>query len=553
MEVPLKSTMMPSPLLISSMLDRAAALFPNVEIVSARPDGSRHRYTYRDLHRRSRQLAAALQRAGISKADRVATLMWNGNEHLEAYFGIPAAGAVVHTLSLRQHPDELSYIVNHANDRVLIVEDVLLDVYEQIRSRVNFARVLVVDRGSGRLPAGAESYESFLASADPDPLEPHLAEEDACAMCYTSGTTGRPKGVLYSHRAICLHSLAISLPDQISISRFDTTLPIVPMFHANAWGVPYAATMNGSKQVLPGRNLQPEALLNLIQDEQVTLVGGVPTIWLAALNTLDQNPGRWKLAEGLRVFVGGAAAPESMIRRFDRLGIHLIHGWGMTETTPVASACTLKPEMLSWSDDERYALRARQGLPLPFIETRAIADDAEVPWDGETAGELEVRGPWVAASYVDGAQPDKWTADGWFRTGDVVTIDPGGYIKITDRVKDLIKSGGEWISSVDLENTLVGHEAIREAAVIAVPHPKWQERPLAVVILKEGRTASPAELRAFLARSFATWQLPDAFVFVTQLPYTSTGKVLKSKLRADFANWQWETPVPAEVASSYAG
>jgi fatty-acyl-CoA synthase len=544
----MKSTMMPSPLLISSMLDRAGKLFPGVEIVSSRPDGSRHRYTNADLHRRSRQLAAALLRAGLGKGDRVATLMWNCSEHLEAYFGVPESGGIVHTLSLRQHPDELAYIMNHAADRFLIVEDVLLDVFERIRYRVRCERVLVVDRGSGKLPEGTEPYEDFIAGPS-DPRDPGLTEDNACAMCYTSGTTGRPKGVLYSHRAIALHTLAISLPDQIGISRFDTVLPIVPMFHANAWGVPFAATMNGSKQVMPGRNLQPEALLDLIQQEQVTLVGGVPTIWLTILNALDREPGRWKLPGGLRVFVGGAAAPESMIRRFDKLGVRLIHGWGMTETTPVATVSTLKPEMMSWSEDERYALRARQGLPLPFIETRAVDDQVEVSWDGETAGELEVRGPWVAASYFNADQPDKWTADGWFRTGDVVTIDSGGYVKITDRAKDLIKSGGEWISSVDLENRLVGHEAIREAAVIAVPHPKWQERPLAVVILKEGRTAEPAELRAFLAETFASWQLPDAFVFVSQLPYTATGKVMKRKLREDFADWQWETAVSAQLTS----
>ena len=544
----MKSTMMPSPLLISSMLNRAGKLFPDVEIVSSRPDGSRHRYTNRDLHRRSRQLAAALQRAGLAKGDRVATLMWNCSEHLEAYFGVPESGGVVHTLSLRQHPDELAYIMNHAVDRFLIVEDVLLDVFERIRSRVSCERVLVVDRGSGRLPEGAESYEGFIAEPG-EPIDPGLAEDDACAMCYTSGTTGRPKGVLYSHRAIALHSLAISLPDQIGISRLDTALPIVPMFHANAWGVPYAATMVGSKQVMPGRNLQPEALLDLIQDEQVTVIAGVPTIWLGALNALEREPGRWKLTEGLRVLVGGAAAPESMIRRLEKLGVRLIHGWGMTETAPVATVSTLKPEMGLWSDDERYALLARQGLPLPFIETRAVEDQVEVPWDGETAGELEVRGPWVAAGYYNSDQTEKWTADGWLRTGDVATIDSDGYIKITDRAKDLIKSGGEWISSVDLENTLVGHEAVREAAVIAVPHPKWQERPLAVVILKDGRTVEPSELRAFLAQTFAAWQLPDTFVFVTQLPYTSTGKVLKRKLRDDFADWQWDATVSAELTS----
>jgi fatty-acyl-CoA synthase len=546
----MKSTMMPSPLLISSMLDRAGKLFPNVEIVSSLPDGSRHRYTNRDLHRRSRQLAAALQRAGLAKGDRVATLMWNCSEHLETYFGVPESGGVVHTLSLRQHPDELAYIMNHAADRFLIVEDVLLDVFERIRSRVRCERVLVVNRSSGLLPEGAEPYEAFIAEPG-EPSDPGLSEDDACAMCYTSGTTGRPKGVLYSHRAIALHSLAISLPDQIGVSRFDTALPIVPMFHANAWGLPYAATMIGSKQVMPGRNLQPEALLDLIQDEQVTVIAGVPTIWLGALNALEREPGRWKLTEGLRVLVGGAAAPESMIRRFDKLGVRFIHGWGMTETTPVATVSMLKPEMGSRSDDD-YARLARQGLPLPFIETRAVDDQVEVPWDGETAGELEVRGPWVAASYYNADQPEKWTADGWLRTGDVVTIDSSGYIKITDRAKDLIKSGGEWISSVDLENTLVGHEAVREAAVIAVPHPKWQERPLAVVILKEGRTVHPSELRAFLARTFAAWQLPDGIVFVTQLPYTSTGKVLKRKLREDFADWKWDASNSADIGSQPA-
>ncbi len=541
----MKSTIMSSPLLLTSMVERAGKLFPEVEVVSARPDGSTHRYTYGDMRRRSRQLSAALQRAGIAQGDRVATLMWNEHEHLEAYFGVPAIGGVVHTLNLRLHPDEIAYIVNHAEDSFLIVDDVLLDLFEQFRPRVKLKRVFVVGHGSGHLPPGCESYEQFLAEAGGEPRYPDLAEDDAAAMCYTSGTTGSPKGVLYSHRAIALHSFAMSLPDQLNISCYDTVLPAMSMFHANAWGFPYAATMNGCKQVLPGRNLQPEALLDLLQNERVTLTGAVPTVWLAVLNALDCHPGRWKLATGLRIAVAGSAAPESLFRRFDKLGVRVIQPWGMTETTPLATTCNLKPHMHAWPEDERYALRAKQGLPSPFIEVRSFGDEGEVPWDGQTAGELQVRGPWVASSYYRLDQRDKWTADGWLRTGDVATIDSEGYVKLTDRVKDLIKSGGEWISSVDLENALVAHESIKEAAVIAVPHAKWQERPLAVVVLKDGLRVEESELRAFLEQRFARWQVPDAFVFVSELPHTSTGKLLKSKLRQDFKDWQWKTARPS--------
>jgi fatty-acyl-CoA synthase len=535
----MKSTMMSSPLLIPGILERAGRLFPRVEIVSSLPDGSRHRYTISDFQRRSQQLASALLHAGIRRGDRVGTLLWNGHEHLEAYFGIPATGAVVHTLNLRQHPDELAYVMNQAQDRFLIVEDVLLDVWQQIESRVDCERVFVVDRGGG-LPRGTESYEMFLAEASSDRQYPDLEEDDAAAMCYTSGTTGRPKGVLYSHRSVTLHSLAISIPDYFNISRKDTVLPVVSMFHVNAWGLPYAAVMNGSRLILAGRNLQPHALLDLIQEEQVTLSAGVPTIWMGILDALEKHPGRWGLANGLRVLTGGAAAPESLFRRFDRLGIQAIQSSGMTETSPVVTVCTLKPGMETWPEEEHYRLRARQGLPLPFVEVRAVGDEVEIPWDGETSGELQVRGPWIAECYFGREQPDKWTDEGWFRTGDVVTIDSEGYVKITDRLKDLIKSGGEWISSVDLESALVGHAAIREAAVIAVPHPKWQERPLALVVLKENLTVDPGELRSFLQQTFAPWQVPDAFVVVAELPHTSTGKLLKNKLREQFNDWQWD-------------
>ena len=547
----MKSTMMSCPLLLNCMVERAAKLFPKVEIVSVQPNGSLHRYTYLDLYKRSRQLSAALQQAGLRCGDRVATLMWNEHEHLEAYFGIPAVGGVLHTLNLRLHPEELAYIVNHAEDRFLIIDDVLLDILQQIRPRVRFERIFVVDHGRGELPSDAEDYEAFLGQAKSEPSYPDLAEDDAAAMCYTSGTTGSPKGVVYSHRALALHSLAVSLPDQLSISSYDAVLPAMSMFHANAWGLPYAATMNGSKQVLPGRNLQPEALLDLLQNEEVTLTGGVPTIWLAVLNALESHPGRWKLVPGMRVIVAGSAAPESMFRRFDKFGARVIQPWGMTETTPLATVCALKPQMQNWPEDERYALRAKQGVAVPFIEVRAVAEDAEVPCDGATQVELHVRGPWVTGSYFHLDQSDKWTVDGWFRTGDVVTIDAEGYVKITDRLKDLIKSGGEWISSVDLENTLVGHQAVKEAAVIAVPHPKWQERPLAVVVLKDGLTADSSDLRVFLEQRFARWQVPDAFVFVPELPHTSTGKLLKSKLRQQFSDWQWEqSSQPASQSSN---
>ena len=535
----MKSTMMSSPLLVDCMLERAAKLFSDVEVVSVLPNGSLHRYTYRELWRRARQLSGALMRAGIQPGDRVATLMWNQHEHLEAYFGIPATGAVLHTLNLRLHPDELSYIANHAKDRFLIVDDTLLELFDKIRTRVPFERVFVADHGCASLP-GCELYEAFLESGKGEPEYPPKSEEDAAAMCYTSGTTGNPKGVVYSHRAISLHSFAISLPDGFHISCHDTVLYAMSMFHANAWGLPFAATMNGCKQVMAGRNLQPEALLDLLQNEQVTLTGAVPTVWLAVVNALETNPGRWKLAQGLRIVSAGSAVPESLFRRFDKFGVRVIQPWGMTETTPIATVSIPKPHMNTWPEDELYALRAKQGVPSPFIDIRAVGLDGEVPWDGETDGELEVRGPWVTDSYYGMERGDRWTSDGWFRTGDVVTIDNGGYVKITDRVKDMIKSGGEWISSIDLENAIVGHEAVKEAAVVAVPHSKWQERPLAVIVLKDGLTVSESDLRAFLEKKFARWQVPDAFVFVQELPHTSTGKLLKTKLRKDYGNWKWE-------------
>ena len=524
------------PLTLDHFFGRAGRLFPGSEIVSRLPDKSLHRYRYADFHRRACALAGALQGLGLRRGERVATLMWNHYAHLEAYFAIPCAGGVVHTLNLRLHPGDIAWIANHGGDRFLIVDDVLLPLYDKISASTNFEKIVVVPLAGSSVPAEHENYEALLAREEQ--FRPAvLDEEDPAAMCYTSGTTGRPKGVLYSHRALVLHSLASALPDVMGIGNADTVSPIVPMFHVNAWGIPYTAVMAGSKIAFPGPHLDAVSLLDLYQSEQVTMTAGVPTIWMGILQALDREPARWRLP-AMRMVVGGAAAPESMIRAFDRHGLKVIHGWGMTETAPVAAVNYLKRGLEFATTDEQYAFRAKQGVPLPFVEVRAMTPQGETPWDGEAMGELEVRGPWIAASYHEAAEEsDKWSTDGWFRTGDVVTIDPHGYIKITDRIKDLIKSGGEWISSVDLENALVGHHKVAEAAVIAVADEKWGERPLAILVLEPGQTATEAELREFLAPKFSKIWLPDGYVFVERIPRTSTGKMLKASLRETYRNW----------------
>jgi fatty-acyl-CoA synthase len=533
--------MMNYPLTLLHMLERVNQLFGKVEVVSRLPDRSIHRYTYGQFYRRARQLAKALRQAGIQPGDRVATLMWNHYRHLEAYFGIPACGGVVHTLNLRLHPNELAYIAQHAGDRMLIVDDVLLPLLDKFRKQVSFERVIVVPYSQQPVPDGHENYEEFMAQGEGDFEYPMLGENEAAAMCYTSGTTGKPKGVLYSHRALVLHSFAFALPDAYGVGQRDVLMALAPMFHANSHGVPYVAVMMGAKLVLPGPHVDAASLLELFQSEQVTVTTAVPTVWLTILEGLEKNPGYYKLAPGLRGLVGGTAAPESLIRGLDRQGVRILHLWGMTETTPAATVSRLKSYMRKWPIEQKYAVRCRQGWPLPFVEMRAAGADGEAPWDGETVGELQVRGPWVAASYYN--QPEesgRWTEDGWFRTGDVCTIDAEGYMKIVDRTKDMIKSGGEWISSVDLESALANHPAVRQAAVVAVPHPKWDERPLALIICKDGQKVSEDELRSYLCQKFSKWQLPDAFVFVEGLPHTSTGKLLKSALREQYKEWKWE-------------
>ncbi|HKV03535.1 MAG TPA: long-chain fatty acid--CoA ligase [Candidatus Acidoferrales bacterium] len=537
----MRGTMMDFPLTLAPILERAGKLFGEVEIVSRRPDRSVTRCTYGDIHRRARRLARALQLAGMARGDRVATLMWNNTAHLECYFGIPAAGGVMHTLNLRLHPTELAYIANHARDRFLIVDDVLLPVYESFRSQVKLDRVFVVPFGGQPKPAGLESYEDFLAAADANFQYPAIDENEAAAMCFTSGTTGKSKGVVYSHRALVLHCLAQCLPDCYDLSQNDVVLTGSSMFHVNAWGLPYAATMAGAKIVLPGPHLDAESLLDLIVGENVNLGTGVPTIWFSVLQALEKHPGRWKFARPIRVMCGGSAPPESLFRGLDPFGIHVTQLWGMTETTPLATICNIKPNLGELTADEQYALRTKAGFGVPFVELRVMRAEGEAPQDGVTSGELEVRGPWIAGSYFQAPETsDRWSKDGWFRTGDVATIDPEGYVKIVDRTKDMIKSGGEWISSLDIENALMSHPAVREAAVIGLPHPRWQERPLAVVVLHPGAQAQTEELRAFLATKFAKWQLPDSIVFTKEIPRTSVGKFLKSKLREEYANWEWK-------------
>jgi fatty-acyl-CoA synthase len=540
----MKGTMMDYPLTLHSVLERVPSFFPGVEMVSRLPDGSIHRYTYAEFARRAKALAEALQREGLQPGERVATLCWNHYAHMEAYFGVPAAGGVVHTLNLRLHPRELAFIVNHAEDRFLILDDVLLPLWQQFKDQTNVERAFVVNREKGTLLQGAEDYEELLSRASGDFRYPPIAEDDAAAMCFTSGTTGHSKGVMYSHRALVLHALAFALPDSMAISQHDVAMALAPMFHANAHGLPHVAVMLGCKTVLPGRQLDAPSVLDLFHTEQVTFASAVPTVWTTISEALEQNPGRWKLAPGIRGFVGGTAVPESLVRKLDKQGIRLIHVWGMTETTPLAVCSTLKSHMRQWPEEAQYKVRIRQGRPLPFVEVRVVNDQGEAAWDGKTMGELHVRGPWVAGSYFRAPETvDRWTADGWLRTGDVATIDAEGYVQIADRAKDLIKSGGEWISSVDLENALAAHPAVREAGVIAIPHPKWDERPVAAVVLRPAMSATAEELRAFLLSRFSKWQLPDAFVFLDELPHTSTGKLSKLELRKRFAGWQWDVEV----------
>ena len=536
------STMMKVDLSINHFLDRAGTLFPTNEIVSRLPDKSLVKHTYAQFYERTRSLAQGLKDLGLKKGDRVATLCWNHHAHLESYFGIPAAGGVMHTLNLRLSPHEIAWIANDAQDRFLIIDDILLPLYRQIEHKYKFEKVIVFPFSGAQVPAEFMDYESWLASTDGSHFEYAAhSEDDPVSMCYTSGTTGRPKGVVYSHRSTVLHTLVASLGDFWSLRGTDVVLPVTPMFHANSWGIPYGAVMMGVKMVFPGPHLHPDDLLDLMQLEPPTLSLGVPTIWMGLIQAyeaaLTQQPSRWKLPAGMRSLVGGAAVPEALIRAFDKHGIWILQGWGMTETSPVCTISYPKAELRDAPMDERYRRAAMAGIPVPLVDLRIRNDEGQdQAWDGQHVGELQVRGPFITGSYHHvPVSEDKFTGDGWLRTGDVASVDTMGFVRITDRTKDLIKSGGEWISSVDLENALMAHPGIAEAAVIAIPDEKWSERPLACVVAKPGQTPQAEELAAHLLKmGFAKWQVPDRYEWIASVPRTSTGKFYKLKLREMF-------------------
>jgi fatty-acyl-CoA synthase len=534
----LRGRMMDFPLTLTHFLERGRTQFFRSELVTRTANGAIHRHSYADFYRRTCKLAHALRKLGVREGTRVATLAWNHNRHLEAYFAVPAMGAVVHTLNLRLHPSELGYIAQHAEDEIVLVDKSLLPLLEKFAPQVPSIRKIVVMADEGETPPGQLDYEKLI-EPEPESFEwPPLDENAAATICYTSGTTGNPKGVVYSHRSSVLHTLVVCMTDAIGISESDSVMPVVPMFHANAWGLPHACVCVGANVVFPGPKLDPPSLLDMMASEKVTIAAGVPTIWLGILAELDRNPKKWDLSALRQMVVGGSAAPQAMIEGFQkRHGIAVTHAWGMTEMNPLGTLARVKRHLASAGEERRFSVRASQGYAVPLVEVRHVSDQGKtLDWNGESMGELEVRGPFVAASYYGAEGSDRFTRDGWFKTGDVVTIDPDGYLRITDRSKDVIKSGGEWISSVALENALMSHPAVLEAAVFAGMHAKWAERPLAAVVFKPGQSATKEDLTAHLAQRFAKFWLPDDFVFLEQIPRTSTGKFLKSKLREQYGN-----------------
>ena len=524
----MKGGMMSMPLTVPALLDRAASLFGDKPVLTAPEGGPVVRRSWRDVHGRARRLAAALPGLGVARGARVASLAWNGHRHVELYFGVPAGGAVLLTVNVRLAPGQIARILEHAEAELVFADPELVPLVDAVARELGrpLRRVALAESAAD----GWEAYEDLLAGADPDSAPPSLDEEDAAALCYTSGTTGEPKGVLYSHRAIVLHTLAICLPDGFGLGERDVILPAVPMFHANAWGLVHAAAMTGATLVLPGARPSPEHLARLLADEAVTFAAGVPTVWMGVLDALGRAG--HELAPGLRIHSGGAPTPPALLEAYRTgPGIEILAGWGMTELTPVGAVTHPRADMEGWTPSALLPVRTSQGTPLPFVEARLVDDaGAPVPHDGTTPGELEVRGPWVCAGYFR-AGPAEAHRDGWLRTGDVATIDRLGYLRLVDRTRDLIRSGGEWISSVQLEHALMDHPAVAEAAVVAVPDARWQERPWACVVLRSGEAEGPEALLAPLTDRFPSWWVPDRVVFLDAIPRTATGKFDKKTLR----------------------
>ena len=534
------------PLLISSILAHAARWHGDTEIVSRTPEGPIHRYTYAEAERRAKRLARALTRLGVKPGDRVGTLAWNSFRHFELYYGISGIGAVCHTINPRLFDEQIVYIINHAADRLLFVDLAFLPLVERLKAHLPAGCRIVALCADGAVPPTdlpVTAYEALIAGEDADFSWPEFDERTAAALCYTSGTTGKPKGVLYTHRSTLIHAFAASLPDAIPMTARDVVCPVVPMFHACGWASPYTAPLNGTKLVLPGPRLDGRSLHELFEAEGVTWSLGVPTIWLGFEAYLAESGARCSTLRG--VLCGGSAVPPSLIEAFARRGIDLVQGWGMTEMSPLGTVSALKARHAALDPEAQRAVKARQGRPVFGVELKIVDDEGrELPHDGNSVGEVLARGNWVISGYYEDAEASAaaLTADGWLHTGDVAAIDPDGFMQITDRRKDIIKSGGEWISSIDLENAAMAHEDVAEAAVVAIPHPRWGERPLLIVAPRPGRAADREALLAFLAGHFPHWMLPEDVVTLAELPHTATGKVMKTRLREMFRDHRPPSP-----------
>ncbi|MEN9629531.1 MAG: hypothetical protein RJA10_2758 [Pseudomonadota bacterium] len=529
------------PLLISSLIDHAATFHPHTEIVSRLPEGLVRRSSWGEVQQRAKQVANALQQLGVRPGERVGTLAWNSDRHLALYFGVSGSGAVLHTVNPRLFPEQIDYIVNHAEDQVLFFDITFAPLVAKLVPLLKTVKAFVAMTDRAHMPdiqvPKLMCWDELVLGQSTEFTWPELDERTASSLCYTSGTTGNPKGVLYSHRSTMLHTLMELAVDTFGISSEETVMLIVPMFHANAWGTPYAAAMAGTKLVLPGPHLDGASVYTLMRDERVTFSQGVPTVWLMLFQHVDANPGLDPKELGLRrVGIGGSAVPRAMLERFEtQFGAEVVQGWGMTETSPIGVISKLLPKHFALPHEELVKIKLKQGRGVWGVDLKLVGDEGQtMPWDGQSRGHLHVRGPWIASGYFKGEGGAKLDAEGFFPTGDVATIDPDGYLQLVDRAKDVIKSGGEWISSIDLENAAMGHPAVAEAAIIGVPHPKWQERPLLLIVRRAGHELTRAAMLGFLAERVARWWLPDDVVFVPELPHTATGKLLKTQLREQF-------------------